>query len=150
LRLWSIHPKYLDSRGLVAWWREGLLAQAVLRGQTRGYTRHPQLERFRTQQAPIRTIANYLSAIHVEATQRGYRFNIAKVARRGVVDPIDVTSGQLDFEWHHLIGKLERRDGQWLDKVKNEPRPLPHPGFRVVTGEVENWEKGSSNRLTSE
>jgi hypothetical protein len=29
-RIWSLHPKYLDARGLVALWREGLLAQAVL------------------------------------------------------------------------------------------------------------------------
>jgi hypothetical protein len=101
------------------------------------------------QPAPIRAIANYLSAIQAEATQRGYKFDMAKVARRGVADQIDVTSGQLEFEWHHLIGKLERRDGRWLDRVRNEPRPLPHPSFRVVTGEVESWEKGSSNRLTS-
>jgi hypothetical protein len=149
MRLWSIHPKYLDQRGLVAWWREGLLAQAVLRGQTRGYSRHPQLERFRTQQAPIRAIANYLAAIQAEATQRGYNFDIAKVARRGVADQIQVTSGQLIFEWHHLIGKLERRDRRWLDKVKEEPRPLPHPSFRLIAGAVESWEKGAGNRPTT-
>lgn len=43
MRLWSLHPQYLDAKGLVALWREGLLAQAVLAGQTRGYKRHPQL-----------------------------------------------------------------------------------------------------------
>ena len=37
MRLWTIHPRYLDSRGLVALWRESLLARAVLRSQTRGY-----------------------------------------------------------------------------------------------------------------
>jgi hypothetical protein len=40
---------YLDGRGLVALWREALLAQAVLRGRTRGY-RHPQLARFRSRE----------------------------------------------------------------------------------------------------
>jgi len=25
MRLWTLHPKYLDARGLVALWREGLL-----------------------------------------------------------------------------------------------------------------------------
>jgi hypothetical protein len=45
MRLWSVHPKYLDARGLVALWREGLLAQAVLRGRTSGYVRHPQLRK---------------------------------------------------------------------------------------------------------
>jgi hypothetical protein len=36
MRLWTLHPKYLDARGLVALWREALLAQKVLRGATRG------------------------------------------------------------------------------------------------------------------
>jgi len=30
MRLWSIHPKYLDRQGLLAVWRESLLAQSVL------------------------------------------------------------------------------------------------------------------------
>jgi hypothetical protein len=37
MRLWTLHPRYLDSQGLVALWREGLLAQAVLRNRTRGF-----------------------------------------------------------------------------------------------------------------
>ncbi|MGP1680491.1 MAG: pyrimidine dimer DNA glycosylase/endonuclease V [Giesbergeria sp.] len=36
MRLWSLHPQYLDSKALVALRREGLLAQAVLAGLTRG------------------------------------------------------------------------------------------------------------------
>lgn len=37
MRLWSIHPRYLDTKGLVALWRETLLlAQAVLFGNTKG------------------------------------------------------------------------------------------------------------------
>ena len=47
MRLWTLHPKYLDARDLVALLREALLAQAVLGRQTGGYTRHPQLIRFR-------------------------------------------------------------------------------------------------------
>nr|WP_243687290.1 pyrimidine dimer DNA glycosylase/endonuclease V [Methanobacterium formicicum] len=49
MRLWSLHPKYLDVKGLVALWREGLLARAVLKGKTKGYTNHPQLIRFKNQ-----------------------------------------------------------------------------------------------------
>lgn len=37
MRLWTLHPKYLDPKGLVALWRETLLAQRVLAGRTRGY-----------------------------------------------------------------------------------------------------------------
>lgn len=47
MRLWSLHPSLLDRAALVAGWREALLAQKVLRGETTGYRHHPQLERFR-------------------------------------------------------------------------------------------------------
>jgi hypothetical protein len=72
MRLWSVHPKYLDSRGLVALWREALLAQAVLRGRTNGYVHHPQLQRFRAQPSPLGAIADYLRGVHLEAVRRGY------------------------------------------------------------------------------
>ncbi len=75
MRLWSIHPQYLDPQGLVALWREALLAQAVLRGETRGYRNHPQLERFKEHAAPLAAISHYLQAVYAEATRRGYRFN---------------------------------------------------------------------------
>jgi hypothetical protein len=32
MRLWSLHPRYLDAKGLQAVWREGLLAKKVLQG----------------------------------------------------------------------------------------------------------------------
>ena len=43
MRLWSLHPKYLDKLGLLGLWRESLLAQKVLLGKTKGYKNHPQL-----------------------------------------------------------------------------------------------------------
>ena len=57
MRLWSLHPALLDRAGIVACWRESLLAQAVLAGRTRGYTRHPQLARFRAHPEPTVAIA---------------------------------------------------------------------------------------------
>jgi hypothetical protein len=57
MRLWSLHPCYLDRQGLLALWREALLAQKMLQGQTRGYRFHPQLERFRAQSDPSAAIA---------------------------------------------------------------------------------------------
>jgi hypothetical protein len=44
MRLWSLHPCHLDAKGLVALWREGLLAQKVQACETNGYRNHPQLE----------------------------------------------------------------------------------------------------------
>ena len=109
MRLWSLHPRYLDTKGLVALWREALLAQAVLRGRTRGYKHHPQLERFRAHASPRLAINAYLAAVHEEATARGYSFARRKVGQVRRVARIDVTRGQLDYEWRHLRRKLAPR-----------------------------------------
>ncbi|MFN3505685.1 MAG: pyrimidine dimer DNA glycosylase/endonuclease V, partial [Caldimicrobium sp.] len=60
MRLWSIHPMYLDARGLVALWREALLARKVLIGETSGYRNHPQLVRFKRSASPLDAINRYL------------------------------------------------------------------------------------------
>ena len=110
MRLWTLHPRYLDPQGLVALWREGLLARAVLRGATRGYQRHPQLERFRLAPAPEAAIDAYLGAVLVEAQARGYRFDAAKLGPVDAAIALEATSGQLDHEWAHLLAKLQRRN----------------------------------------
>jgi hypothetical protein len=143
MRLWSIHPRYLDARGLVALWREGLLAQAVLRGRTDGYRHHPQLERFRAQASPLGAIADYLRGVYGEAARRGYAFAEQKISPARGHGVIAVTRGQVESEWHHLLTKLAIRDPQTLDDLKHVKRPQTHPMFRIVPGGVENWEKGT-------
>jgi hypothetical protein len=106
MRLWSLHPKYLDPQGLVALWREGLLARAVLRGETRGYKHHPQLERFRAHPFPLSAMNSYLASVHAEATARGYAFDRSKIGPVRAIGPIPVTVGQIDREWSHLLQKL--------------------------------------------
>ena len=146
MRLWTLHPRYLDPRGLVAVWREGLLAQAVLRGQTRGYTRHPQLARFRASGSPVACIASYLAAVHDEATRRGYRFDRKRIARGRCGRRMRVAAGQLRYEWRHLKAKLAVRDPAWLKLLRQVRRPTTHPLFRVVPGSVEGWEVGREPR----
>ncbi len=142
MRLWTIHPRYLDARGLVALWREGLLAQAVLLGRTKGYARHPQLERFRAAGAPVACIAAYLRAVRAEAVARGYRFAAERIVRsKRAVPVMTVTRGQLAYEWEHLRRKLARRDPRRLAGLAGVRRPRPHPLFRVVPGGVEPWER---------
>ena len=141
MRLWSLHPRYLDPRGLVVLWREGLLAQAVLRGQTTGYTHHPQLLRFRRQSSPIACIAEYLRAVHAESVKRGYRFDAGKIARGRTSGRIDVPRGQINFEWHHLMKKLETRAPAWRETLMTVTSPMPHPLFRVKAGGVADWER---------
>ena len=140
MRLWTLHPKYLDARGLVALWREALLAQAVLAGLTRGYTHHPQLRRFRAAPAPLAAVAAYLRAVHAEATRRGYAFDAAKIRPADAAEPIAATRGQLDYEWTHLQRKLEQRAPEWLAGLRVRARPEAHPLFRIVAGSVADWE----------
>lgn len=141
MRLWSLHPQYLDSVGLVALWREGLLAQAVLLGRTRGYTRHPQLLRFREQEEPIGAIAGYLHHVALEAEQRGYAFDRAKLSPVTHTAPLVLADGQLLVEWQHLKTKLSTRSPERYREVERVKRPLPHPSFVVVPGPVAVWER---------
>lgn len=144
MRLWSLHPQYLDAKGLVALWREALLAQAVLLGRTQGYTRHPQLDRFRTAaDSPPGLIADYLRAVAAEATRRGYRFDASRIAGATASARLPVTIGQMRCEWQHLLSKLELRDPLRREQLAVVVAPLPHPLFDVVPGDVEPWEKAS-------
>lgn len=143
MRLWSLHPQYLDARGLVALWRESLLAKAVLRGLTRGYRHHPQLQRFRDHATPRLAINAYLAGVHAEALRRGYAFDRSKVGPVRAVDPITVTSGQLQYEWQHLRRKLLVRDPRLLVEWEGIVRPDCHPLFRLRAGPVASWETGS-------
>jgi len=140
MRLWSIHPRYLDAKGLVALWREALLAQAVLAGKTRGYRSHPQLDRFRAQANPSGCVAVYLREVADEAARRGYAFDRARIARTRTRGRIDVTRGQMVYEWKHLMAKLGRRSPEWRASLRGE-EPEPHPLFVVVEGPIAPWER---------
>lgn len=144
MRLWSLHPSFLDTRGLVATWREGLLARAVLRGATRGYRHHPQLSRFRAHPAPVSAINNYLRGIAQEADLRGYRFDRSRIGPVRHQASIEVTEGQLEFELAHLRAKVELRAQDQLHGLPTRGPITPHPLFRVREGTVEDWEKDPS------
>jgi hypothetical protein len=141
MRLWTLHPKYLDAQGLVALWREGLLARAVLRGETRGYRHHPQLQRFRACGTPRAAINTYLRTVANEAARRGYRFDRRKLGpgRRGIA--LNATRGQLAHEWKHLLRKVRLRSPNWHARYRTVSSPQPHPLFRIVRGRIESWER---------
>ena len=142
MRIWTLHPKYLDTRGLVALWREGLLAQAVLQGRTKGYLHHPQLIRFRERSSQVGFIAQYLRVVHDEAVSRGYNFARGKISRSRAAGRLMVSRGQLDFEWQHLMEKLRIRDPTRGAELVRLNAPRAHPLFRVVEGAIAPWEKG--------
>jgi hypothetical protein len=141
MRLWTLHPKYLDRAGLLALWREALLAQAVLWGKTRGYRKHPQLIRFRNHPEPAAAIGVYLAGILDEAVRRGYRFNAAKIGPCRKIPAIPVTRGQLLYERGHLLGKLALRDCDACRALAQTDEPDSHPLFTIGEGAVESWEK---------
>jgi hypothetical protein len=141
MRLWSLHPSYLDSKGIVALWREALLAKHVLEGKTKGYTNHPQLVRFRNAKDPLSAINSFLLEVQIESEKRGYKFNKTKIGKIKIHQQLPVTEGQLEYEFEHLKKKLFVRDANRFKKINNIKTPKPHPLFRIVNGEVEEWEK---------
>lgn len=150
MRLWSLHPKLLDAKGLVALWRESLLAQAVLAGKTKGYKNHPQLERFKATKNPLATIGFYLLQIHNEAESRGYNFNTNKIlinntTNKKLTKTISVTSGQVKYEWQHLMQKLQTRTPEIYNELKTRKIIPIHPLFRKIPGKIEKWEKHLQN-----
>ena len=141
MRLWTVHPRFLDARGIVALWREGLLAKAVLEGKTKGYREHPQLIRFRAHPQPVDAICAYLHAVLAESHARGYRFDAAKFpAPAATVDRIEETQGQLAYEWQHLLAKLAVRDPERRERQAAVGLPEPHPLFLIVPGGIRSWE----------
>ena len=141
MRIWSLHPKYLDRQGLLACWRESLLAQKVIMGETKGYKHHPQLERFLSCPYPLAAIASYLDGVAEEAGQRGYAFNREKIAAFRLSGRIPVTRGQVLYEWGHLKAKLSCRDPVRLGQISSIEMPDVHPIFEIVDGSMEPWEK---------
>jgi hypothetical protein len=140
-----LHPCYLDSKGLVALWREALLAQKVLQGITKGYKKHPQLRRFKKSANPVGAIANYLAHIASEAEERNYSFNRAKIEAETFEGTIEVNLGQMNYEMEHLLGKLAKRAPAVYQSLKTIEVVRPHPLFKVIDGGVEDWEVVGEN-----
>jgi Pyrimidine dimer DNA glycosylase len=140
MKIWSLHPKYLDARGLVALWRESLLAKQVLEGKTKGYRNHPQLIRFINSGNAISCINQYLTSIYENSLERGYNFNKNKVNQDFIPTRLTVTDKQIKFEMKHLLKKLETRDPERFHKLSHKTTIDANPLFRIIDGEIEEWE----------
>jgi hypothetical protein len=147
MRLWTIHPSYLDRQGLLAAWREGLLAQKVLEGETKGYRRHPQLERFRRSGDPLALMGRFLSGLADEAERRGYRFDRGKIhgLDREAAEAVPVAEGQIAYEFALLRAKLAARDPAKLRDIEQalgEEKAIRICGaFSRRPGGIEEWER---------
>ena len=140
MRIWSLHPKYLDAKGLVALWRETLLAKKVLEGRTTGYRNHPQLNRFRQAKSPLEAINHYLSEIYLESVKRNYNFDKQKINWSFKKFKLPVTTGQIDYEAKHLLIKLKTRDINRYKELKTNSTIDVHPIFTAILGDIEKWE----------
>ncbi|MBB2144419.1 hypothetical protein GM921_02905 [Pedobacter sp. LMG 31464] len=140
MRIWSLHPKYLDTKGLVALWRETLLAKHVLEGRTKGYKNHPQLDRFKKSENPTDAINQYLAEVYDEAIARNYNFDKDKIGWDFKATQLTVTNKQLAYEANHLLNKLQVRDLNKYDKLKANGVLDTHSLFYVIEGEIEDWE----------
>ncbi len=140
MRIWSLHPKYLDAKGLVALWRETLLALHVLEGKTTGYRNHPQLDRFKACSKPVQAINQYLHEVYKEAKEREYNFDSAKFKKTYSVQLLTVTDKQIQYEFEHLLKKLKARDIKQYNAIKKTGNIETHPVFKIVPGPVEPWE----------
>ena len=137
MRLWSLHPSLLDTKGLVALWRESLLAKKVLENKTKGYKNHPQLHRFKCCPDPLNAINYYLSEIQLEAQKRNYNFDRSKIDWQFKKQKITVTKGQVEYELEHLNKKVKARSPS---HSIHEINKIHHPLFKLVPGEIESWE----------
>lgn len=140
MRIWSISPKYLDTKGLVALWRETLLARKVLENKTIGYRNHPQLIRFRERENPINAINFYLKVLYDEAVSRNFHFDKNKTDLYNNNYKIPVTRGQINYEFTHLKNKLISRDHDRFLTISKIRDPDPHPIFVIKEGDIEIWE----------
>ncbi len=141
MRIWSIHPKYLDSKGFVALWREALLAKTVLEGKTAGYRNHPQLDRFKNSEHPLDAINQYLSFIYDESVNRHFAFDSTKFRKHTVPLFLTVSEGQIVFEFEHLLSKLKVREINLYKTLKETRTIIPHPMFKIIKGKIEKWER---------
>ena len=141
MRLWSVSFKYLDAKGLLAVWREGLLAKNVLEGKTKGYKNHPQLQRFKNSKNPILMINVYLHFIVDEAEKRNYNFNREKLLKRSkTFDEIFVNDKLVEYEFSHLMKKLKIRDERRFENLISIKKIEVNFTFKIRKGEIENWE----------
>jgi hypothetical protein len=140
MRVWSLHPTYLDTKGLVALWRETLLAKHVLEGRTKGYLNHPQLDRFKAFDRPLDAINQYLAGIYEEAVIRSYNFDASKFKMPSKTSTMEVTDQQMAYEFKHLLSKLKTRDEERYHQLKDLPKAKPHTLFKIIKGPIADWE----------
>lgn len=122
----------MDKHGLIALWREGLLAQKALNGGAKGYQNNPQLVRFKRQDNPLKAIGTYLSFVAAEGARQGYKLNHEKILYPNFDEAvIEADLGQVAFEKEHLKDKLKRRDVIKFEELSSSKTIDANPIFNI-------------------
>lgn len=145
MRLWSLHPSYLDRQGLLGLWRESLLAQHVLLGKTKGYTKHPQVMRFRRRSDCLQLLCDYLHSVADDGDRRGYNLDRSKITLPPTqIEPMPVTDGQIEYEFAHLQRKLLVRSPEQHAEnsiITAVAQIRLHRVFVLCVGGIEDFER---------
>lgn len=131
MRMWSFHPKYLDPKGFVAEWRETLLARNVLKGLTKGWVKHPQLNRFRKAKDRIGFINRYLYVIYEDSIRRNYNFDKSKLCYDFSNEVVEISKEDLINEWNVYLNKIKKRSNKLYITMKYIKIPELHPCFII-------------------
>ena len=137
MKLWTFHPRYLDTCGLTGLWREAIMAQNILiklmQGKLVGYTNHPELNKIRNIGESIfweGAIRVYLDEIYKESVLRKHSFNQYKIrASRGFLLNVEIwlSEEQLRQEEETIKERMAVRSPGRYQEVKDlqfEPHPL--------------------------
>ncbi len=131
MRVWIIHPKYLDCKGLVALWRETLLARKVLKGKTKGWRNHPQLNKFKTHKNPVVAINTYLLYVWKESEKRCYKFNKRKIEKSFTKKKIKIPKKEVISDFEDLKNKLKKRDTKRYREIVKVKKIEVNPIFII-------------------
>lgn len=151
MRLWSIHPRYLDRQGLTALWREGLGALTSIK-PGKGYHNHPQLDRFKKSNHQELLLQYYMRKVLWEAEARGYKFDASKLKPLRIPssrEQIPVTRGQIEFEMKHLYKKMKERSIPQFSKNIKPKNVILNDCFYMIEGDIEPWEKTDGNKSSN-
>ncbi|OQB09054.1 MAG: hypothetical protein BWY21_00959 [Parcubacteria group bacterium ADurb.Bin216] len=151
MRLWSIHPVYLDDIGLSRCYYEGIGGLKTMLGMQR----HPQLNRFKQSKDPVNNLKYYLIHVYTESVfrEKDYKhFELLEdlCLKSYKPDYIPVSNKQLEFEIRWLVGKMstercynshQKIERLMYDYQNKNISSLTHHLFNVVDGEIEDWER---------
>jgi hypothetical protein len=111
-----------------------------------GLPQSPTTQSISTIRNPTRAIANYLWSVADEAKERGYHFDVSKIAAPRRMFTIPVTKGQLAYELAHLKQKLRQRDPKQFQLVNKREPVKVNSTFKAMEGPMAPWERTPKDR----